>query len=141
MRELLLFAIAAAAGVISGMGMGGGTLLIPALTLLMGIPQRQAQGVNMLSFLPAAAVALYIHKKEGRLELKSSLPVIAAGIGSFWGAGRRLAQGGMAEKSLRIIFNNLVYYSVYRKIAKGPGLIENNQTLSRKKHFERKYLY
>ena len=38
MRELLLFAIAAAAGVISGMGMGGGTLLIPALTLLMGIP-------------------------------------------------------------------------------------------------------
>ena len=57
MRELLLFVIAAAAGVISGMGMGGGTLLIPALTLLMGIPQRQAQGVNMLSFLPAAAAA------------------------------------------------------------------------------------
>lgn len=80
MRELLLFVIGAAAGVISGMGMGGGTLLIPALTLLMGIPQRQAQGVNMLSFLPAAAVALYIHKKEGRLELKSSLPVIAGGL-------------------------------------------------------------
>ena len=80
MRELLLFVMGAAAGVISGMGMGGGTLLIPALTLLMGIPQRQAQGVNMLSFLPAAAVALYIHKKEGRLELKSSLPVIAGGL-------------------------------------------------------------
>ena len=32
MRELLLFVIGAAAGVISGMGMGGGTLLIPALT-------------------------------------------------------------------------------------------------------------
>ena len=135
MRELLLFAIAAAAGVISGMGMGGGTLLIPALTLLMGIPQRQAQGVNMLSFLPAAAVALYIHKKEGRLELKSSLPVIAAGIvGALFGA---LAAGWLKEEWL----NNLVYYSVYRKIAKGPGLIENNQTLSSKKHFERKYLY
>ena len=92
MRELLLFAIGAAAGVISGMGMGGGTLLIPALTLLMGIHQRQAQGVNMLSFLPAAAVALYIHKKEGRLELKSSLPVIAAGIvGALFGAPRRHA--------------------------------------------------
>lgn len=63
MRELLHFVIGAAAGVISGMGMGGGTLLIPALTLLMGIPQRQAQGVNMLSFLPAAAAALYIHKR------------------------------------------------------------------------------
>lgn len=143
MRELLLFVIGAAAGVISGMGMGGGTLLIPVLTLLMGIPQRQAQGVNMLSFLPAAAAALYIHKKEGRLELKSSLPVIAAGIvGALFGAlAAGWLKGGMAEKSLRIIFNNLVYYSVYRKIAKGPGLIENNQTLSRKKHFERKYLY
>ena len=92
MRELLLFVIGAAAGVISGMGMGGGTLLIPVLTLLMGIPQRQAQGVNMLSFLPAAAAALYIHKKEGRLELKSSLPVIAAGIvGALFGASRRHA--------------------------------------------------
>ena len=39
MRELLLFVIGAVAGVISGMGMGGGTLLIPALTLLMGISQ------------------------------------------------------------------------------------------------------
>lgn len=87
MRELLLFAIGAAAGVASGMGMGGGTLLIPALTLLMGVAQRQAQGVNMLSFLPAAAAALYIHKKEGRLELKGSLPAIAAGIvGAVGGA-------------------------------------------------------
>ncbi len=80
MRGLCIFAIAAAAGVISGMGMGGGALLVPALTLLMGIPQRQAQGVNMLSFLPAAAAALYIHKKEGRLKLKGSLPIIAGGL-------------------------------------------------------------
>lgn len=74
MRELLLFVIGAVAGVISGMGMGGGTLLIPALTLLMGIPQRQAQGVNMLSFLPAAAVALYIHKKREGWSLKAACP-------------------------------------------------------------------
>lgn len=74
MRELLLFVIGAAAGVISGMGMGGGTLLIPVLTLLMGIPQRQAQGVNMLSFLPAAAAALYIHKKREGWSLKAACP-------------------------------------------------------------------
>ena len=80
MRGLCIFAIAAAAGVISGMGMGGGALLVPALTLLMGIPQRQAQGVNMLSFLPAAAAALFIHKREGRLKLKGSLPIIAGGL-------------------------------------------------------------
>ena len=70
MRELLLFVIGAAAGVISGMGMGGGTLLIPALTLLMGIPQRQAQGVNMLSFLPRC---IYTKKREG-WSLKAACP-------------------------------------------------------------------
>lgn len=119
MRELLLFAIAAAAGVISGMGMGGGTLLIPALTLLMGIPQRQAQGVNMLSFLPAAAAALYIHKKEGRLELKSSLPVIAAGIvGALFGA---LAAGWLKEEWLKKAFGLfLTILSIIQYIGRSP---------------------
>lgn len=74
MRELLLFVIGAAAGVISGMGMGGGTLLIPALTLLMGIPQRQAQGVNMLSFLPPQPPrCIYTKKREG-WSLKAACP-------------------------------------------------------------------
>ena len=116
MRELLHFVIGAAAGVISGMGMGGGTLLIPALTLLMGIPQRQAQGVNMLSFLPAA---LYIHKKEGRLELKSSLPVIAAGIvGALAGA---LAAGWLEEEWLKKAFGLfLTILSIIQYIGRSP---------------------
>ena len=119
MRELLLFVIGAAAGVISGMGMGGGTLLIPALTLLMGIPQRQAQGVNMLSFLPAAAAALYIHKKEGRLELKSSLPIIAAGIvGALAGA---LAAGWLEEEWLKKAFGLfLTILSIIQYIGRSP---------------------
>ncbi len=119
MRELLLFVIGAAAGVISGMGMGGGTLLIPALTLLMGILQRQAQGVYMLSFLPAAAAALYIHKKEGRLELKSSLPVIAAGIvGALAGA---LAAGWLKEEWLKKAFGLfLTILSIIQYIGRSP---------------------
>ncbi len=74
-------------GVIAGMGMGGGTLLIPVLTLLLCVPQRGAQGVNMLAFLPAAVVALYIHYKSGRIDLKSSLSIILGGIvGAVLGA-------------------------------------------------------
>ena len=55
------------AGVAAGMGMGGGTLLIPVLTLALGLPQHAAQGVNVLAFLPAAVAALVIHAKAGRL--------------------------------------------------------------------------
>ena len=56
MREIGFIIAGIASGVIAGMGMGGGTLLIPALTLLLGVAQRGAQGVNMLSFLPAAVL-------------------------------------------------------------------------------------
>ena len=80
MREIGFIIAGIASGVIAGMGMGGGTLLIPALTLLLGVAQRGAQGVNMLSFLPAAVIALAIHRKGGRLEVKKSLPAIIAGI-------------------------------------------------------------
>ncbi|MBQ6692552.1 MAG: sulfite exporter TauE/SafE family protein, partial [Clostridia bacterium] len=57
MRGLLLILTGFLAGVAAGMGMGGGTLLIPALTLLLGVPQHMAQGVNVAAFLPAAAAA------------------------------------------------------------------------------------
>lgn len=56
------------AGVLGGMGLGGGTLLIPALTLLAGMGQRGAQGVNLLAFLPMAAVALFEHIKQKRID-------------------------------------------------------------------------
>ena len=54
-----------AGGVIGGMGMGGGTLLIPILTLLLGVEQHLAQGVNLISFIPMSVVALIIHAKNG----------------------------------------------------------------------------
>ena len=41
-------------GVIAGMGMGGGTLLIPILTIFFALSQTLAQGINLFSFLPCA---------------------------------------------------------------------------------------
>lgn len=67
-------------GIISGMGIGGGTILIPALTLFLNINQHTAQGVNLLFFIPTAIVALFIHKKNGNLQLKTALPLILWGI-------------------------------------------------------------
>ncbi len=74
-------------GIVAGMGMGGGTILIPALTLILSLDQHAAQGVNMLAFLPAATVALFVHKKEGRLKVKECVPIILCGIvGAIAGA-------------------------------------------------------
>ena len=68
--EYLFYALAGlAGGMLGGMGMGGGTVLIPLLTILLGVPQHAAQAINLISFLPMAGVALIIHFKNGLVEL------------------------------------------------------------------------
>lgn len=66
-------------GVIAGMGMGGGTILIPVLTLLLGVSQHGAQGVNIMAFLPTAVAAIIVHRREGRIDFAECLPIICAG--------------------------------------------------------------
>ena len=102
MREIGFVIAGIASGIIAGMGMGGGTLLIPALTLLLGVAQRQAQGVNMLAFIPAAAIALMIHRRAGRLDMKKSIPAIVSGIGGA--VIGSLAAGWIREETLKRVF-------------------------------------
>ncbi|MCQ2564888.1 MAG: sulfite exporter TauE/SafE family protein [Clostridia bacterium] len=59
-------------GIIGGMGMGGGTLTIPILTLFLGYQQIQAQGINLVAFLPMAVVALFIHTKNKLVDYKNT---------------------------------------------------------------------
>ena len=73
-------AVGAATGVLSGFGVGGGTLLLVYLTAVAGMEQQSAQGINLLYFLPAAALALPAHVKNGYIEKKALLPAIAAGL-------------------------------------------------------------
>ena len=67
MSFIVFLACGFAGGLLGGMGMGGGTALIPLLTLFCGVEQAAAQGVNLLSFLPMSAAALFVHKKSGLL--------------------------------------------------------------------------
>ena len=60
-----------ATGVLSGFGVGGGTLLLP---------QNLAQGINLLYFLPTAALALPAHVKNGFVEKAVLLPAILTGL-------------------------------------------------------------
>ena len=75
------------AGILSSMGVGGGTLLVPALVYFFNTPQITAQGVIMLIFLPTAAVALFTHYKNGYLKLRLTIYLaISAFFGAFGGA-------------------------------------------------------
>ena len=63
-------------GILSAFGIGGGSLLLIYLTSFAAIDQHQAQGINLLYFLPAAAAALPAHHKHGLLDKKVILPAI-----------------------------------------------------------------
>ncbi len=69
-----------ATGVLSGFGIGGGTLLLIYMTSLAGVEQDLAQGINLLYFLPTAASALVYHRKNGYLDKSAAWPAILCGL-------------------------------------------------------------
>lgn len=89
-------------GVFAGMGMGGGTFLIPLLTILMKVDQQVAQCVNLLVFIPLAIVVLIIYSKQKLLKLKGIFwLVVPATIVSILGS---LLAIDIRGKTLKIIF-------------------------------------
>lgn len=57
-------------GVLGGMGMGGGTLLIPLLTLLFDFNQKIAQGINLIAFSIMAVIVIFLHIKNKLIDIK-----------------------------------------------------------------------
>lgn len=70
----------AATGILSGFGIGGGSLLLIYMTSFAGVPQNLAQGINLLYFLPTAGAALPAHFKNGYVEKAALTPAILAGL-------------------------------------------------------------
>lgn len=75
-----LFFIGLISGIVSGMGIGGGAILIPALIMFVKAPQHIAQSVNLLYFIPTAVAALFVHIKNKRIDFKIAVPIIIFGL-------------------------------------------------------------
>ncbi|MCK9443081.1 MAG: sulfite exporter TauE/SafE family protein [Tissierellaceae bacterium] len=114
---MILAIIGFFSGIIGGMGIGGGAILIPALVILHGIEQQDAQGVNLIVFLPIAITALFIHHKNGNIEFSYAKPIIFIGIiGSIVGSFIALK---IDPTSLRKLFGFfLLFIGVYELFQK-----------------------
>jgi uncharacterized membrane protein YfcA len=66
-------------GVFSGLGIGGGTLLMVYMTAIIGMDQRVAQGINLLYFLPTAVCALIFYMKGKLIRWNVVIPAALAG--------------------------------------------------------------
>ncbi len=76
MKWFLIALCGVAGGIFGGLGMGGGTLLIPMLVNFFDIEQKIAQSINLISFLPTSIVALIVHIKKKRVDFKGVLFII-----------------------------------------------------------------
>ena len=74
-------------GIFSGIGMGGGTILIFLLTMFAGIEQHIAQATNLIYFIPTAISAIIINYKNNNIDTKLATFISVCGIiGAIIGA-------------------------------------------------------
>ncbi len=66
-------------GIVSGTGMGGGTILILCLSIFLGLDQKIAQATNLIFFVPTSIAAIYINIKKKKINFKIAKVII------FWG--------------------------------------------------------
>ena len=66
-------------GFLAGLGVGGGTLLIIWLTLVLNIEHAEARLINLLFFIPSAIISSVFRWKQGALDIKKVAPAIVSG--------------------------------------------------------------
>ena len=84
-----LVALGLASGVLAGLlGVGGGIVIVPVLTLAFGLPVVLAKGTSLLVIVPTAVVGTLRNRRTGLTALTPAAVVGAAGIASAWVAAR-----------------------------------------------------
>ncbi len=112
MIKIILLAVSGiAAGILGGMGMGGGTILIPLLTIFFNVGQKEAQAINLVAFIPMAIVSLAIHIKNKRVKKEGLLWIIVPAVLTSVGGGFA-AQAVNGEVLKRIFGGFLLLLSV-----------------------------
>lgn len=105
-------------GTLAGLGVGGGSLLILWLTLVLETPYPEARITNLLFFLPGAAIATFLRVKGKAISIKRIWPAILAGcvgavIASF--AGKVIALS-----LLKKLFGGLLLFTGIKELLYRP---------------------
>ena len=127
-------------GILGGMGMGGGTLLIPLLTLVLGVGQHAAQGINLLVFIPMGVVSVVIHAINKLIDFRVFLfLVLPALLTSVWASN---FSSGVNNETLKTIFGvflivvsaYLLVLAILKTIRKPKAIIKNKTYINRLHH-------
>jgi uncharacterized membrane protein YfcA len=109
----LAVAAGLAAGVVSGLiGVGGGTLFVPALALLLGLGQVEAEATSLLAIIPVALVGAVRQERYGNLRVKDGMLVgVLSPVGVLVGV---LLTHVLSERTLSILFAGVLLLFAFR---------------------------
>ena len=125
MFEILIGVIS---GIVSGTGMGGGTILIFLLTFVMGVEQRVAQATNLIFFVPTSLIAIIVNLKNKNLDIKTGIIISVFGIfGAIVGANLAIHMDVNILKKCFGIFLALIAVNEIYSITKQYKKVKNKE--------------
>lgn len=105
-------------GFLSGLGTGGGSLLILWLSLMLGMAQLEARIINLMFFIPSALIACLFRWRQGQLNIKKVLPAVLAG--SISAGIFALIGSNMDTSLLQKLFGGLLIATGIREVMYKP---------------------
>ncbi len=103
---------------LAGLGVGGGSLLMLWLTIILGIEYNIARSINLLVFIPAAIAASFFRWKQGSVQFKKILPAIICGCISA--AGFAIISNYINIVSIKKLFGILLLVTGVRELFYRP---------------------
>ena len=117
-QPIVCIAIGVVLGGLSALGVGGGSLLLLWLTLVLGAEQEYARLMNLMFFIPCALVACIFRWRQGKLDPKVAITAILAGcVGSVLG---NLLRQNLDLELMRKIFGVLFIICGIRELLYRP---------------------
>jgi uncharacterized membrane protein YfcA len=101
--------IGLAAGVVAGLlGVGGGALFVPALTLGLGLSQIDAEATSLLAIIPVALVGAWRQHGRGNVDVRTGLALGVLALGGA--AGGVVVANAVPERALEVGFALLILF-------------------------------
>lgn len=112
MNEVLAALLAIAGGLAGGLvGVGGGVLFVPALTVFLGLSQVEGESTSLLMIVIVALVGAYRQKAYGNLALRDALVIgVLSPLGVLAGV---VVANEVPERVLELSFAALVLFVAY----------------------------
>jgi uncharacterized protein len=105
--------LGAGAGIVAGMlGVGGGILFVPALTIGVGLSQVEAEATSLLAVVPVALVGAWRQERYGNVAIREAV-VIGALSGVGVAAGVALSNL-LSGRALRVAFAALLLFTAFQ---------------------------